>query len=660
MRRVALVSPPWFSVQSPCIQLSALKGFIESYSNVRVDCFFPFLDVAEAIGYNAYRDFQATFVGSIIGSALYYETEPGFLPANSTFYHLFEDLAPPPETESPRYRPLLEIIRDKSRFLQVVESIRTALSHATEELRQYDIIGFSNSYAQLFYSAFIARELGKDGKTRTVIFGGSECQYKSAPGILSEFAEVDYVVAGEGEAAFLSIIERELSGKSNIFEKLAATGAIFSAGPAKSILMENFTSLITEDKLNARGQVRALSMLPQIDYAAYLRKLDTLNISQQVRKSLIPLVETGRGCYWSKPITGDEHGKGCAFCGEKNLWVNYRKKSARRVAAEIFDVVREHSLETVYLSDSAISHAYGKEIFEALPVELADTKFVMNIRADTPFDVLKLYRARSITHMTVGFEAISTGILKVMNKGTTAIDNIAVLKYVERLGINHDGVIICFHPGVDSADIVESIDNVDFFRYYKPLYPSRFHLLATSPMRDMPEAYGISNILNHQQYSGFMPSRAFETLDLYRKSFDWVGDNHKELWLTLEDRARSWAADYETLKSMSKLPLLYQHKGPSFTKVVKRSLSEDGRAQEQEFILRGWQEMIYLNCFEPMSVSHQYDAANRVENVPIRLFERFIEELKDEKILFQEDDKILALAVPLDGSGELRFFDFGD
>ncbi|HKJ64993.1 MAG TPA: hypothetical protein VJ969_06300, partial [Desulfopila sp.] len=52
--QVALISMPWSLFNRPSVQLGALKAYLETRSDVRVDCFHPYLAVARSLGPETY------------------------------------------------------------------------------------------------------------------------------------------------------------------------------------------------------------------------------------------------------------------------------------------------------------------------------------------------------------------------------------------------------------------------------------------------------------------------------------------------------------------------------------------------------------------------------------------------------------------------------
>src|SRR5439155_13171559 len=134
-------------------------------------------------------------------------------------------------------------------------------------------------------------------------------------------------------------------------------------------------------------------------------------------------------------------------------------------------------------------------------------------------------------YIQFGIEALSTEILKIINKGTTCIQNIQAMKFCDRFGIESISNIITHYPHVRAEAIRETLRNIDFVTCYRPLRASRFTLSYQSPIYKNPSAFGVRRIRNLEAISRWLPSEYCSQLFWPDKSFDSeFSDEIIELW----------------------------------------------------------------------------------------------------------------------------------
>ncbi len=214
-----------------------------------------------------------------------------------------------------------------------------------------DLIAFSVTTGMHIWATVRATELKKDMNC-PIIIGGAHATYYPE---LIEYPAIDLICRGEGETAFLEILERLDGGKDllNIPNTWCKDGAD---------IQKNELGNLIED----------LDTLPLPDRMLYY-KYDFLKNNEN--KAFI----SGRGCPYS-----------CTYCSIAGLRDLYRGKgrfvrfhSAERVIEEIRDVRDRYGLRSVIFQDDTfiigpdrlqeLLALYGSEI--ALP-------FVCHIRAD--------------------------------------------------------------------------------------------------------------------------------------------------------------------------------------------------------------------------------------------------------------------------------------
>jgi hypothetical protein len=105
---------------------------------------------------------------------------------------------------------------------------------------------------------------------------------------------------------------------------------------------------------------------------------------------------------------------------------------------------------------------------------------------------LEMLRDSGVVMMQVGVESLSTSILKLIDKGTSAIQNIRMLKWCAELGIKAFWNLIYGFPG-ESPEEYERMAKLvpSLIHFEAPNPPVRLRLDRFSPYHNDPKKYGI-------------------------------------------------------------------------------------------------------------------------------------------------------------------------
>ena len=229
----------------------------------------------------------------------------------------------------------------------------------------------------------------------------------------------------------------------------------------------SFSGIAGAPGAGAVSQVERLDELPVPDYGDYF----TLLGSFPPEKTFLPKIpmEISRGCWWRKSDPTGK-GSGCAFCNLNLQWRGYRAKTAHRVVKEINALVNRHHVLSVSFMDNLLPAAGLTGLFDGIKGLGKDLRLFSEIRAATPRNVLSAMGSAGMREVQVGIEALSTSLLKKLNKGATAMDNMEIMKHCETPGMpDLTGNLILTFPSSDASDVKETLHNLDFAFPLSPL-----------------------------------------------------------------------------------------------------------------------------------------------------------------------------------------------
>ncbi|MBW2109608.1 MAG: RiPP maturation radical SAM C-methyltransferase, partial [Deltaproteobacteria bacterium] len=488
IRTLTLVSMPWPLYDRPSIQLGTLKAYLAAQMpQVTVQAVHFYLKVAAEVGYDLYRAIsKRTWLAESVYAALLF----------------------------PQRRERIEkIFRREARkdatlrhmdFDQVCSRVAKASQGLINgvDWQKSDLVGFSVCLCQLTASLYAIKKIKKRFSSLPVVVGGSMFSGNQASGLVRCFPEVDFVVNGEGERPLTALV-RFLNADHGT-PRPSSLPAV--AGRAD----------LTGDTHQAFDQMDDLDGLPPPDYDDYFALLKSMGPD----KAFFPTLpaEISRGCWWRSGKAARKV-KGCAFCNLNLQWDGYRSKQTGQVVAEIDHLTTRYQVLSVAFTDNLLPARRSKEIFQRLSTLGKDMRFFAEVRATIPYPVLKAMKDAGTHELQIGIEALSTNLLKKLNKGTTAIQNLEAMKSCEELGIAHHSNLILYFPASDAQDVEQTLRTLEFALPFQPLRCVAFWLGLGSPGWLNPQAFGLKAVLNHPNYRALFPQEIFRHMTFMIQSY---------------------------------------------------------------------------------------------------------------------------------------------
>jgi ribosomal peptide maturation radical SAM protein 1 len=610
LERIVLVSTPWPLYSRPSIQLGALKTHLRvQFPELKVHALHVYLKVAESIGYKVYKAIsERTWLAESVYAALLFpertkEIEKVFC----------REVKGKPNLRKTDFKSLTSQVRDVSDSL--INSVGW---------KRCGLAGFSICLCQLTSSLYFIKRIKQAFPGLRVVVGGSMFAGDTIRGLLETFPEIDFAVNGEGELP-LSRLVRHLS-HSPSHENLPPISGLVSRKTKENGPPVSFC------------QMEDLSRLAPPDYDDYFHLLKTFG-SQKAFFPTLP-AEISRGCWWRR-AQGAGKNSGCAFCNLNLQWDGYRSKSPLQVVSEIDHLTTKHRTLSVAFMDNLLPVKASREIFERLGKLNKDFRLFGEIRASTPRRVLEAMQAAGMHEVQIGIEALSTRLLKKLNKGTTAIQNLEIMKHCEGLGIRNVSNLILHFPGSDYQDVEETLQNLEFALPFRPLRFVHFWLGLGSPVWQAPRAFGLRAVFNHPNYAAIFPPDIFSSMQFMIQAYRGDLGCQRRLWQPVKKKVRAWKKAYAELhRGPSRAPILSFRDGRDFLIIRQKRF----KAEPLTHRLVGTSRRIYLFCQKHHSLKSilgHFPGTAEDKIVP------FLRMMIDKKLMFEENSKYLSLAVPV-------------
>jgi ribosomal peptide maturation radical SAM protein 1 len=575
---------------------------------LKIDVFHFYLSVAEAIGYRLYHEIsQRSWLAESIYAALLYPERINQIEA------LFRKEVPA--------KAKLRMIKFKTLTQRVKKAtdafIRSQNWHAC------GLLGFTISLCQMTSALYVIKRIKKKFPYLMIVVGGALTPAIAAPGILKKFPEIDAVVNGEGEMPLYHIIDH-----------LRRTPPDLNLSKIQGV----FTRLSDPEQPDRASfsQLNALDELTAPDYDHYFELINTFD----THKSFFPTlpVETSRGCWWKRAV-GSAKVTGCAFCNLNLQWDGYRSKPAPQVAAEIDYLTGRYQTLSVAIMDNVLPQKEAIVMFKQIAALDKDLRLFGEVRATTPWRELKAMGDCGMREVQIGIEALSSRLLKKLHKGTSAIQNLEIMKNCEALGIRNISNLILQFPGSNEQDVSETLRTLEFALPFYPLKAVSFWLGLESPVWQHPKKFGIQATYNHPNWSILFAEDICRNLPLMIQAYRGDLTYQKKIWKPVKKKISDWQKQYAEIQRGSEdTPILSFRDGRDFMIIRQKQF----RAEPAVHRLVGASRDIYLFCRKHRSIKAIFSEFPGISDDTIL---KFLNMMVDKKLMFAEKNNYLSLAV---------------
>ena len=550
---VLLVSMPFAALERPSLGLSLLKSALQREG---VDCQVRYLGFrfAEFIGFDSYQFLHSGLpYTAFAGDWLFTRSLYGDRPESDAAY-----------VETVLHRTWRLDADQIARIVGLRAYCDHFLDHCMETLplADHDVIGFTSTFEQNIPSLALARRIKAAYPEKVIVFGGANWEGEMGEALHETFDFVDYVCSGEADESFPALVQRLRAGRDGT----GVPGVVSRVGGESQATPPS-------------PPISNLDRLPIPDYDDYIDALGSSSAAADVTPML--MLETSRGCWW-----GEKHH--CTFCGLNGLTMAFRSKTPERVIEEIETLRSRYGVESMSVVDNILDMRYFATLLPMLAQLPERLSLFYEVKANLTRDRVGQLATAGINHIQPGIESLSDHVLALMNKGTTALQNIQLLKWCREYDVKPEWNLLYGFPGELPSDyaemlpLVEAIDFLDPPTAHGPVRLDRF-----SPYHDDAERYGIVGVRPQAPYRFLYPDNERLSRIAYYFDFDYAdGRDPLTYAQPLLARVQYWMDN-----------------GPSGgVWIVNRDdeevtiVRDDGAGGRSVVRLNGWQARIYLEA----------------------------------------------------------------
>lgn len=599
MPRVLLLSMPYGSLERPSMGLGLLQAQLHR-RGIPCDTRYLAIDFAELVGVEDYVWLSSELpYTAFAGDWLFTEALYGPRPAADAAY-VDEVLRSEWQLGDAQIARLLRLRAACKPFL---ERCLTSVPWS-----RYDVVGFTSTFEQNIASLALARRVKERHPGAYVVFGGANWEGEMGQELHRRFAFVDAVCSGEADDSFPALLDAIDAGAS-------------PAGVRGVVYREHGRTVTT----GPAALVRDLDGLPLPDFDPWIA--DRAPIAEHV--PAVMLLETGRGCWWG----AKSH---CTFCGLNGGSLAFRSKSPERALAEIRHLLDRYGIELFSAVDNILDMGYFRSLLPELAAQPHGATFFYEVKANLSAEQVALLAAAGVMMVQPGVESLSDHVLKLMGKGTSALQNVALLKWCREHGVRPEWNVLYGFPGETAHDYEEMaalIDDIWFLDAPSGCGPVRMDRF--SPYHENPAAYDMVNVRPLAPYRHLYP---FEHDALMRVAyyFDYDhADGRKPLDYAapVVERIGRWNTDD------ARGGLWVMHEGDN-----RLVMDERPGSGPRGMRLYGWQATAYDACDRARTVAGLVRTPG-LARVGTKVLSGFLDACVANRIMVRSGERYLALAV---------------
>lgn len=346
---------------------------------------------------------------------------------------------------------------------------------------QYNVVGLSCVFYQFLPSLALAKKLRAAGYKGKLVLGGPLCEGIVGKQVLDLFDFVDAVFDGESEVSFPEYLH-QISG---VQLNTIAPGVWQRSAHGKAF------------KAQGSSAIHEMDLLPVAEYTDFFEELDRQGLVK--RQEIAFPLEASRGCWW-----GQHHH--CIFCGLNGSDMTYRTKSTERIYSELTSLHARYGITHFAFTDNIVSPKFMRPLMERLAAQPLPITFHAEIKANLSRRQVQEYKRAGFVYLQPGIESLSSHVLKIMDKGISALANVACLKYCREAGITPFWNLLHSFPGESAQDYEQTLR---FLKAIVHLHPpeavTAMRLTRFSPSFDNSIALGFYNKRPAQFYRLMYP-----------------------------------------------------------------------------------------------------------------------------------------------------------
>lgn len=409
---IRLISAPFGSVTHPPLAPAVMKAQLDR-AGLPTRVLYLNLDFARMIGFGAYESIAyfkgvETQVGEWLFARAAWDREFG--PSEEEFIRSCgEELG------------LIPHVSDQGAWLRKVrgEVVPAFLAQALDRLAEGGlprVVGFSCTFFQTIASLALGRAIRARWPEIRLVYGGACFHGEMGEELARAAPWIDAASTGECDDVIVPLMQalaedRAPAGLHGILYRERRGGPL-QRGPAHQPV-----------------SAAVMEALPDPDYDDFFADARRVGLAgrQDWEERLLLPFESARGCWWGEK-------RHCTFCGLNGEGMEFRARSGERVLDMLRGLhARYPRVKRFQAADNILDMRYHHELLPALPIP--GVELFWSIKANLRREQVAAMADAGIRYVQPGIESLSSGMLRGMRKGISALQNVYFLRLCRELGV---------------------------------------------------------------------------------------------------------------------------------------------------------------------------------------------------------------------------------
>ena len=375
-----------------------------------------------------------------------------------------------------------------------------------------------------------------------------------------------------------------------------------------------------------------MDALPYPDFDDYFARLARSPLEDEIEGLLF--FETSRGCWW-----GQKHH--CKFCGLNGSTLTYRSKDPQRAVDELRYLHRRHGATKACSADNILDHRYFETFLPMFKAAGLDLEYVFEMKCNMTRQQVETLLDCGLGAAQLGIETFITSVLRLIDKGANALQNLQTLKWFSEPGIEVKWNVLYGFPGEKAEDyqgLARLIPSI--YHLAPPMAVGRVRLDRFSPYFEDPAGNGMAKPRANPAFAYCYPF-AEDALDrmAYYYEYDYAdGRNPMDYFAPVLREIETWQSLHGTVT-------LRQYDRPDGLLILTDTRPG---AAEFQWRLSGWEREAYLYCDAGRSVRKIAEHLARLDGIrppDEAALRRVLDGWASERIMVCVDDRHLSLAL---------------
>ena len=535
-------------------------------------------------------------------------------------------------TNDDEYFKYLEIDDDESLVSQLKLIKNTMIEPFLERsIRKMNItddvkvVGFSCLFQITPYLAF-GKRLKELYPHIKLVYGGASLHGDIGEEIFDKLEWIDAMCIGEAEEITVELFKNLSDGTT----PLGLSGVLYRDMQDNEIIKSSGTIVSNEVFDN--------DLIPEFDdYFESLQSLEIDKLVPEYKDYMALPFEASRGCWWMEK-------QGCAFCGLNGIGSNkYRLKNPDHVLKMLEHYSNKYNFFRFQSCENNMDMSYFDSFLPKLKEQYKDDKpfFYYCVKSNLNREQIKQLADSGIAVVQPGIESLSDHLLKLMNKGVSAIQNIFFLKCAREYGLFSYWYILIRMYGEAQADYNAMVDIIPKIVHLNPPGISRAFIICQRYSTYFNNSEIYFNKIKPAAFYDFVYPHHFDFNRLsYFYDVEWRGLEGM-VYQPLIDKVTNWHDLWATADSVPQLTFQIDNEG--FVQII-----DTRKGKKIRFDLDEIESGIYLLLDDVISEEKlRNHAQNICENGK---FEEVIKLFIDKDLVININNEYLGLALKKDVS----------